>query len=292
MYGEYTDRACRVLLEMRDDAFVLDHDHIGTEHLLLAITEVNDDLTAPVLRSFGVTVDKLRREVQMLVTPGIDPDASHAKFVLTLQDADETTATTDRSDGVDSLSSQREITPRLLRCLMSLARIEAEALGDEYIGPEHLLLAALKEGRGVGVQALKKLGVDITELRTAIYERIAEAPEASDLSVPSPTDQLREARLEMRHHLAEARMSFEDRVAFTGSEAARMFCVLDGLDGLLTTDSGHISERLTEAISESFSRRAGQPSTFSAAEKRQIIGSIVSGLRRQAANQLNDGDIL
>jgi ATP-dependent Clp protease ATP-binding subunit ClpA len=273
---------------MRDEAFVLDHDHVGTEHLLLAIAEVNDDLTAPVLRGVGVTVDKLRREVQMLVTPGIDPDASHTTFVLTRRGAEETTEAADRSERVDSLASLREFTPRLLRCLMSLAGIEAEALGDEHIGPEHLLLAVLREGHGVGVQALNKLGVDTDELRRAINERIAEAPEASDVRVPTPTDELHEARLEMRRFLAEARMSPEDRVAFTGSEAARVFCVLDGLDRLFTVDSGTVSERLTEAISESFTRRAGRTDQFTPEQERQILSSIVSSLRRHAADQLGD----
>jgi hypothetical protein len=57
MYGNLTDRACRVILEMEGEAFVLDHDHTGTEHLLLAIVEVNDDVTGPVLSRFGVTVE-------------------------------------------------------------------------------------------------------------------------------------------------------------------------------------------------------------------------------------------
>jgi hypothetical protein len=57
MYGNLTDRACRVILEMEAEALVLDHDHTGTEHLLLAIVEVNDDVTGPVLSRFGVTVE-------------------------------------------------------------------------------------------------------------------------------------------------------------------------------------------------------------------------------------------
>ncbi len=63
---------------MRDEAFVLDHDHTGTEHLLLAIVKVNDDLTAPVLRRFGVSEAGLHQEVQKIVTPDLDPDAAGA----------------------------------------------------------------------------------------------------------------------------------------------------------------------------------------------------------------------
>ena len=82
MYGYLTDRACRVFLEMEGEAFVLHHDHIGTEHLLIAIVGVNDDVTGPVLSRFGVTAEKLRREVRALVTPGVDFDREWTTFVI------------------------------------------------------------------------------------------------------------------------------------------------------------------------------------------------------------------
>ena len=74
MYGGLTDRACRVILEMRSKAFLLANDHTGTEHLLTAIVQFNDEVSGPVLRRFGVTTERIRREVQTLVTPEIDLD--------------------------------------------------------------------------------------------------------------------------------------------------------------------------------------------------------------------------
>ena len=287
MYDGYTDRACRVLLEMQTEAFVLDHDHVGTEHLLLAIVDANDDLTAPVLRRFGASVDPLRREVQKLVTPGIDVDADYEVLVFNQHRLDEDTVDADRS-GQDAVAQSREFTPRLLRCLMSLSPREAEALGDERSGTEHLLLAVLNEGNGLGVRALSNLGVDTAELRRAIYERIAEAPEANDLAAQSPSDEDRQAALDMRRTLAVARMVPEDRVLFSGSEAARVFCVLDGVDQLFTGDSGEVIEQVTKVIRDSFARRAGRTDQFTPEQERQILSSIVSSLRRQAAEQLGD----
>ena len=213
MYAGFTDRACRVLLEMRDEAFLLDHDHTGTEHLLLAILEVNDDLTSPVLRRFGVNEADLRREVQKLVTPDLDVEnGAGAQIHFIARDFDEDDGETVRSEPTDNAASAREFTPRLLTCLMRLGPFEAQELGDDHVGSEHLLLAVLKEGHGVAVEALANLGIDVPQLTLAIYERIAEAPESSDPTVPQPSEKARQAKFTMRRAMAQSRMNMEDRV--------------------------------------------------------------------------------
>jgi ATP-dependent Clp protease ATP-binding subunit ClpC len=287
MYEGYTDRACRVFLEMRDEAFHLDHEHTGTEHLLLAIVRVNDDLTAPVLRRFGVIEADLRREVQKIITPDLDldTDGGWTHFIAPTIAGNEGEVVQTAPTGNEA--SPRHFTPRLLTCLMRLALFEAKELGDEHIGPEHLLLAVLREGHGISVEALTNLGVDVTQLTLAIYSRIAEAPESSDPTVPQPTDE-RQATLDTRRMLAEARLNMDDRVVFAHSEAARVYCVLDGLDRLLDKGSESVIEEITKVIGESFSFRAGQASKFTPAQERQIVSSIVSGLRRQARLQLGD----
>ena len=214
MYEGFTDRACRVFLEMRDEAFLLDHDHTGTEHLLLAIVKVNDDLTAPVLRRFGVIGADLRREVQKIVTPDLDPDAVAGWTHFINRDLAGDDGEVVQPEPADNKASPRHFTDRLLTCLMRLSSFEAQELGDEHVGPEHLLLAVLREGHGVGIEALTAMGVDVTELTMAIYTRIAEAPGSSDPTVPQPTDKDRQAALDMRRQLAEARMDMDDRVVF------------------------------------------------------------------------------
>jgi ATP-dependent Clp protease ATP-binding subunit ClpA len=287
MYGGFTDRSCRVLLEMRDEAFVLDHDHTGTEHLLLAILEVNDDLTAPVLRRFGVQEADLRREVRRIVTPDLDLE-SEGSWTHIVDQGDPENSVAARTGLPDNEASPRKFTPRLLTCLMRLARFEAQELGDRQIGPEHLLLSVLKERHGIGVQALANLGVDIQELTLAVYARIAEAPESSDPTVLQPTDERRETMLDVRRMLAGSQMNMEDRVVFTESDAARVYCILDGLDRLFDKDPRPVVEQITKTISESFAVRAGQSNRFTSDEQRRILSTIVSGLRRRAGDQLGD----
>ena len=118
---------------MRSEAFLLDHDHTGTEHLLIAIVEVNDDVTAPVLRRFGVSTETLRREVRALVTPGIDLD-SEWTIVLRTPSPDD-----DEAAGQEvaplPVASDREFTPRLMKCLMRLALLRPESWATITSGP-------------------------------------------------------------------------------------------------------------------------------------------------------------
>jgi ATP-dependent Clp protease ATP-binding subunit ClpA len=177
---------------------------------------------------------------------------------------------------------------------MRLAPFEARELGDRHVGPEHLLLAVLREGNGMAVQALLNLGVDTAELTRALYEKIADDPEAGDTTAPQPNEEERQAALEMRRMRAHSRMSPEDRVVFTSDDATRVFCVLDGIERLYNFEqSEEVIEQVTRSLSESFSRRAGNTSRstsarFTPAQERQILTSIVAGLRRTAANQLGD----
>ena len=259
MYGGLTDRACRVFLEMRGEAFLLDHDHTGTEHLLIAIVEVNDKVAGPVLRRFDMTTERIRREVQTLVTPGIDLDSEWTTIVLRAPGPDE--AAVEEGAAPDSIATPREFTPRLTKCLMSLAPFEAHELGDRHVGPEHLLLAVLREGNGVAVQALQNLGVDTAELMMALYEKIAEDPEAGDATAPEPSEEERQAALEMRRMRAHSRMNPEDRVVFTSDDATRVFCVLDGIERLYNIEQREeVIEQLTRSLTESFTRRAGNTS--------------------------------
>lgn len=208
MYGDLTDRACRVILEMQGEAFLLDHDHTGTEHLLIAIVEVNDDAAGPVLNHFGVTAERLRREVRALVNPGIDFDnEGMTTFVIGASGPDEQASVPDLTD---SVLSDREFTPRLMKCLTRLAHFETRDLGDDHVGPEHLLLGLLRAGNGVALQALHNLGVDTSELMRAVYEKIADDPAAEDATASEPNEEERQAALEMRQERAQSRMRPED----------------------------------------------------------------------------------
>jgi ATP-dependent Clp protease ATP-binding subunit ClpA len=292
MYDQYTDRACRVLLEMRTEAFLLDHDHTGTEHLLIAIVQGNDDLTSPVLRRFGITTDTLRNEVKVLVDPRSGRGTgTWTVFRVGLDDEAQRGVDSPDSDRwPDSVTPPREFTSQLLTCLMGLAPLEAQQLRDGHVGPEHLLLALLRDQEGVAIDALRILGVDRNELRNAVFERIAEEPGASDTTSRLPTEEERQADLEMRRRWATARMNPEDQVIFTSDAAAQVFCVLDGLDRLFRGASHDSTvEEVTMYIRDSIATRSEERSDPPRGlDNRQIVASIVAHLRREAADQFGD----
>ena len=291
VYDGFTDRACRVYLEMRSEAFLLDHDHTGTEHLLIAIVEANDDVTGPVLRRFGVLPEALRQEVRAVVTPGIDFDGEWL-MVLRAPGSDDETAGPEVAPL--PVASDREFTPRLMKCLMRLAPFEARELGDDHVGPEHMLLALLRQGDGVAVQALTNLGVDTSELMRALYQKIVDDPAAGDRTAPERSEVESQASLEMRRAMSQSRMRPEDRVVFTSDNATQVFCVLDAIERLYNSEHrDEAIEQVTRLITESFRRRAGNtnrftPARFTPAQERQILTSIVEHLRRRAADQLGD----
>lgn len=292
LYSQLTDRACRVLLEMRSEAFLLNHDHTGTEHLLIAIAGVDGSATGPVLRRFDLTAERVRRQVQLLLPPRSDLDSGRTPHVLKPRGPDEETLEPETPS--DSVVPPRAFTPRLQKCLMSLAPFEARELGNDHVGPEHLLLALLRAGDGVAMQALRSLGVGTEDLMRALYEKIAEDPAAVDSTAPEPSEEERQKWLEMQRMRANSRMRPEDRVVFTSQDATGVFCVLDGLARLYDSDyHGEVAEKITRSLSESFSRRTGNPSQstpapFTPAQERLMLRGIVEGLRRQAADQLGD----
>ncbi len=258
MYDQLTDRACRVFLEMRTEAFVLDHDHTGTEHLLIAIVAVDGPITGPVLRTFDLTTERVRREVQSLVTPNVDPDRKWTTIEIRTRRPDEEPV--EQEAPADSVATPMEFTPRLMKCLMRLAPFEAQELCHDHVGPEHLLLALLRAGDGVAVQALRNLGVEAADLMRALYEKIAEEPAGVDVTAPESTAEERRAAFEMQRMRANSRMSTEDRVVFASNDATAVFCVLDGVAGIYDSHPhGEVVDEITRSLKESFVRRAGNP---------------------------------
>ncbi|HEX3424692.1 MAG TPA: Clp protease N-terminal domain-containing protein [Acidimicrobiales bacterium] len=138
MFERLTDRARRVLVLAQEEARLLDHEFIGTEHLLLGLIAEGDGIAANVLTSFGIGLDVARRQVQGILGPsgrhmqGSPPFTPSAKKVLELS----------------------------LR--------EALQMGHSYIGTEHLLLALIREDQGGGVQVLVGFGVDLASVRQRV----------------------------------------------------------------------------------------------------------------------------
>ena len=143
MFERFTDRARRVLVLAQEQARLLDHNFIGTEHLLLGLIGEGEGVAAQALQSLGVSMDAARARVEETIGPVRSPAAGAPPF-------------TSRAKKVLELSLR-----------------EALELGHNYIGTEHILLGLLREGEGVAAQVLAYLLGDLDQVRTAVMDQLA-----------------------------------------------------------------------------------------------------------------------
>jgi len=138
MWQRFTERARRVVFFAREEAARLGESYVSTEHLLLGLVRENDSVAARILDRMGVSLHKVRQEVERHIT---------------------------RGDG--RLGQDMQLTPRAKR-VIDLAYDEARQLNNNYIGTEHLLLGLIREGEGVAGRVLAKLGVDLERTRREV----------------------------------------------------------------------------------------------------------------------------
>jgi len=143
MFERFTDRARRVVVLAQDEARSLNHNYIGTEHLLLGLITEGEGVAAKALESLDINKDAVRSAVIDIIGEGEKPVEGHIPF-----------------------------TPRAKR-VFELSLREALQLGHNYIGTEHLLLGLLKEGEGVASQVLIKLGADLSKVRQTVIELLS-----------------------------------------------------------------------------------------------------------------------
>ncbi|MCC6445904.1 MAG: ATP-dependent Clp protease ATP-binding subunit [Armatimonadetes bacterium] len=138
MWQRFTERARRVVFFAQEEAARLGENYVSTEHLLLGLVRENDSVAARILDRMGVSLHKIRQEVERHIT---------------------------RGDG--RLGQDMQLTPRAKR-VIDLAYDEARQLNNNYIGTEHLLLGLIREGDGVAGRVLTKLGVDLERTRREV----------------------------------------------------------------------------------------------------------------------------
>ena len=144
MFQRFTDRARRVVVLAQDEARSLDHDWIGTEHLLLGLIDEGQGVAAKALEAMGVSTDAVRPQIEEITGRGqAPPRDEHIPF-----------------------------TPRAKKVL-ELSLRESLDLGHTYIGTEHILLALIAEGDGVAAQVLARSGVDIDRARRQVIQILA-----------------------------------------------------------------------------------------------------------------------
>jgi len=135
MFDKFSEESAEVFVMAQEEAKELGHSYVGTEHLLLAILKINDNKIKSILENYGITYTKIRNEVISIVGMGM------RGFIMSPQ-----------------------MTPRAKR-VTELAYEEAKSLGENKIKPIHLFLGILREGEGIAVHILRKMGIDVQMLR-------------------------------------------------------------------------------------------------------------------------------
>ena len=143
MFERFTDRARRVVVLAQEEARILDHNYIGTEHILLGLLQEGEGVAAKALESLGISLEAVRQQVEEIIGQGQQAPSGHIPF-----------------------------TPRAKKVL-ELSLREALQLGHNYIGTEHILLALLEWEDGTGL--LSGLGIRQAPAEAAISKALAAA---------------------------------------------------------------------------------------------------------------------
>jgi ATP-dependent Clp protease ATP-binding subunit ClpA len=138
MFERFTNRARRVIVLAQEEARILSHNYIGTEHLLLGLVHEGEGVAAKALESLGISLEAVRQQVEQIIGRGQQAPSGHIPF-----------------------------TPRAKKVL-ELSLREALQLGHNYIGTEHILLGLIREGEGVAAQVLVRLGADLSAVRRRV----------------------------------------------------------------------------------------------------------------------------
>lgn len=164
MFERFTDRARRVIVLAQEEARMLNHNYIGTEHILLGLIQEGEGVAAKALESMGISLEDVRGEVEAIIGHGTQPHNGHIPF-----------------------------TPRAKKVL-ELSLREGLQMGHKYIGTEFLLLGLIREGEGVAAQVLTKLGADLPRVRQQVIQLLSgyegnqgDKPEASSGPVGAGT---------------------------------------------------------------------------------------------------------
>jgi ATP-dependent Clp protease ATP-binding subunit ClpC len=143
MFERFTDRARRVVVLAQEEARMLNHNYIGTEHILLGLIHEGEGVAAKALESLGISLEGVRSQVEEIIGQGQSAPSGHIPF-----------------------------TPRAKKVL-ELSLREALQLGHNYIGTEHILLGLIREGEGVAAQVLVKLGADLNRVRQQVIQLLS-----------------------------------------------------------------------------------------------------------------------
>jgi ATP-dependent Clp protease ATP-binding subunit ClpC len=157
LFERFTDRARRVVVLAQEEARTLDHDYIGTEHILLGLIHEGEGIAAKALESLHISLEAARQQVEGIIGQGKAAPIGHIPF-----------------------------TPRAKKVL-ELSFREALQLGYNYIGTEHILLGLVREEEGVGAQVLQRLGPNLDSVGLAVIQELHGHSARKFRKIPSPS---------------------------------------------------------------------------------------------------------
>ncbi|MEV4266085.1 ATP-dependent Clp protease ATP-binding subunit [Kribbella sp. NPDC049584] len=200
MFERFTDRARRVVVLAQEEARMLSHNYIGTEHILLGLIHEGEGVAAKALESLGISLEAVRSQVEEIIGQGQQAPSGHIPF-----------------------------TPRAKKVL-ELSLREALQLGHNYIGTEHILLGLIREGEGVAAQVLVKLGADLNKVRQQVIQLLSGYQGKETSTAGAPTEGAPSSSLVLdqfgRNYTQSAREAKLDPVIGRETEIERVMQVL------------------------------------------------------------------
>src|ERR671924_2305291 len=154
MFERFTDRARRVVVLAQEEARMLNHNYIGTEHILLGLIHEGEGVAAKALESLGISLEAVRQQVEEIIGQGQQAPSGHIPF-----------------------------TPRAKKVL-ELSLREALQLGHNYIRTEHILLGLIRETDGVAVRILHDFDADAETIRNEVMRMLSGSPAPQRAEVP------------------------------------------------------------------------------------------------------------
>ena len=265
MFERFTDRARRVVVLAQEEARMLNHNYIGTEHILLGLIHEGEGVAAKALESLGISLEAVRQQVEEIIGQGQQAPSGHIPF-----------------------------TPRAKKVL-ELSLREALQLGHNYIGTEHVLLGLIREGEGVAAQVLVKLGADLNRVRQQVIQLLhgyrGEEPVTAHTGPPGPGERRLLSRLEADVNMIGSRLSAIEQRVGTGPDTGGLDQQIERVRGERETAVGaqeyeqaaSLRDREKELLAEKAARRqeweAAHPGLPSLAEKCQQLSEEIERLR-------------
>jgi ATP-dependent Clp protease ATP-binding subunit ClpA len=267
MFERFTDRARRVVVLAQEEARMLNHNYIGTEHILLGLIHEGEGVAAKALESLGISLEAVRQQVEEIIGQGQQAPSGHIPF-----------------------------TPRAKKVL-ELSLREALQLGHNYIGTEHILLGLIREGEGVAAQVLVKLGADLNRVRQQVIQLLhgyqGKEPESgvAGSRAPGLGEGRRLRALQARVSELEDRLSALEERAGTGPDTADLDEQIAqirrereaAVEGEEYEQAASLRDREKQLLADKAARRqewsAAHPDLPSLAERLQQLSDEVARLR-------------